>query len=383
MAQQNRPAQQMVALPPSRLPIVKGVADELGIDALQWRVLVEQVFPNAKSAEAIALALSYCKARGLDVFKRPVHIVPMWSSAAGRMVETVWPGIAEVRTTAVRTGSYAGIDDTTFGPMKEREFTGEREIWEHGRSTGRFERVTAKVEFPEFASVVVYRMVEGQRCPFHAKVYWEEAFASDKGGLPNSMWQKRPRGQLDKCVEAAALRRAFPEELGNTYVAEEMEGRTIDAAPLGTASTDPLNLGIGATSTAPKRSGPPPAPKPPTIEHKPQVEIDFTAHNSKAPATVEDDTFPGDRPAPTNPNARRVESVADQQPFDIVAQARADLAAVEDGDSDGWRAAWEPYQNAQGDVDEKTWDQLVEIGEHHYARTHDRGTPSLSKDWDA
>ena len=42
------------------------------------------------------------------------------------------------------------------------------------------------------------------------------------------MWGKRPRGQLDKCVEAAALRKAFPEELGNVYAAEEMEGRTID-----------------------------------------------------------------------------------------------------------------------------------------------------------
>ncbi|MGJ2639770.1 recombinase RecT, partial [Salmonella enterica subsp. enterica serovar Paratyphi A] len=46
--------------------------------------------------------------------------------------------------------------------------------------------------------------------------------------VPNSMWAKRPYGQIDKCVEAAALRKAFPEELANTYAAEEMEGRTID-----------------------------------------------------------------------------------------------------------------------------------------------------------
>ena len=42
------------------------------------------------------------------------------------------------------------------------------------------------------------------------------------------MWKKRPRGQLDKAAEAAALRAAFPEELGNDYAAEEMEGQVID-----------------------------------------------------------------------------------------------------------------------------------------------------------
>ena len=66
---------------------------------------------------------------------------------------------------------------------------------------------------------------------YHAKVYWEETYATiGKTDVPNEMWEKRPRGQLDKCVEAAALRKAFPEELGNTYAAEEMEGRTIDHA---------------------------------------------------------------------------------------------------------------------------------------------------------
>ena len=49
----------------------------------------------------------------------------------------------------------------------------------------------------------------------------------------NAMWQKRPRGQIEKCAEAAALRKAFPEELGNDMTREEMEGQVIelDSAP--------------------------------------------------------------------------------------------------------------------------------------------------------
>lgn len=227
----QEPAQPIARLQPSRLPIVGSVAKQFDVTSDQWRVLIDQIFPSAKTVEAIGMALAYCKARKLDVFKRPVHIVPMWSTVLGKMVETVWPGIAEIRTTAARTGQYAGIDEVIYGPMVEREFTGEKEIWQNGRSTGTFETVTETVKYPEWASVVVHRMLNGQKHSYHAKVFWEEAYASNgKTGLPNAMWTKRPRGQLDKCVEAAALRKAFPEEVGNDYAAEEMEGRTIDGS---------------------------------------------------------------------------------------------------------------------------------------------------------
>ena len=46
------------------------------------------------------------------------------------------------------------------------------------------------------------------------------------------MWLKRPRGQIEKCAEAAALRSAYPEEIGNEYVPEEMAGHgTYHPAP--------------------------------------------------------------------------------------------------------------------------------------------------------
>lgn len=235
----------IVSIQPSRMPIPAAVAKEFEVGPTEWRVLVDQIFPAAKSVEAVMMALSYCRRRNLDIFKKPVHIVPMWSSAKGQMVETVWPGIAEIRTTASRTGEYAGIDAVEFGPMIERTFTGQ--VGKRGQE----ETVTKKVRFPEWASVVVYRIVGGAKCAYHAKVYWEETFATvGKSELPNDMWAKRPRGQLDKCVEAAALRKAFPEELGNTYAAEEMEGRTID--------------GVVEHVAAPQPPKPPAPPAPPS-----------------------------------------------------------------------------------------------------------------------
>lgn len=213
----------IATIQPSRLPIALAVAKEFEVQPADWRVLVEQIFPSAKSVEAVAMALAYCRKRNLDIYKKPVHIVPMWSSTLNRMVETVWPGIAEVRTTASRTGAYAGIDAVDYGPAIERTFSG---TVGRGQSA---ETVTKTVKFPEWASVTVHRIVQGTRVPYHAKVFWLETYATaGKSEVPNEMWAKRPYGQLDKCVEAAALRKAFPEELGSTYVAEEMEGKTID-----------------------------------------------------------------------------------------------------------------------------------------------------------
>ena len=106
-------------LKPPRLPYHEAVQERFGIDRAGWKALVEAIYPNAETADAIIMALSYCRARNLDPFKRPVHIVPMWSSAAGKTIETVWPGIAELRTTAFRTGQYAGMSEPEFGPTTE------------------------------------------------------------------------------------------------------------------------------------------------------------------------------------------------------------------------------------------------------------------------
>ena len=200
---------------PPRLPFHAAVEERFGVDKTAWKALVEAVFPSAQTVDAVVMALAYCKRRNLDVFKKPVHIVPVWDSKRREMIETVWPGIAEMRTTAMRTGQYAGKDKTSFGPPITTKLAG------------------VEMTFPEWAQITLYRTVPGiGRCAFEGpEVCWMETYATAKRDTeaPNSMWRKRPRGQLEKCAEAAALRCAFPEELGNEYAAEEMEGRSIGA----------------------------------------------------------------------------------------------------------------------------------------------------------
>lgn len=212
-------AEQLPAVQGGRIPYHPVIKERYNIDGSEWRALTDAIFPAAQSIESIMLALSYCKARRLDPFKRSVHIVPIWDKKAGAYVDTVWPGIAELRTTAFRTGSYAGRDPTKFGDDVTTEW-----------KTDKGEIIA--VTHPEWAQVTVYRMVQGQRAAFEGpRTYWLETFSDTKGGAPNAMWRKRPSGQLEKCAEAAALRAAFPEETGGEYIDTEAHAQFRADAP--------------------------------------------------------------------------------------------------------------------------------------------------------
>lgn len=182
--------------------------------------LKTSLYPGATD-ESVDMVLAYCKAGGLDPMTKPVHIVPMWVpekkqgqrviSPAG-MRDVIMPGIELYRTKAHRTGEYAGQDEATFGPTIEEVLGG------------------VSVRYPEWCSVAVYRLVNGNPVRYSAKAYWLESYATQKrdSDAPNAMWKKRPFGQLEKCAEALALRKAFPEAVGAQPTAEEMEGRVIE-----------------------------------------------------------------------------------------------------------------------------------------------------------
>jgi phage recombination protein Bet len=181
------------------------------VDQSMWSALTSSIFPGAKP-ESIVMAVEYCKARNLDIMKKPCHIVPMnvKDSKTGQSSwrDVIMPSIAEHRITASRSNSYAGIDAPVFGPMVQMTFG------------------ATSHTVPEYCTVTVYRIIHGEKVAFSHTEYFEEACSLTKGEL-NSMWTKRKRGQLAKCAEAGALRKAFPEEIGDEYTKEEMEGKVI------------------------------------------------------------------------------------------------------------------------------------------------------------
>ncbi len=209
--------------------------------------LKSSLYPGATD-QSVDMVLSYCRAAGLDPMQKPVHIVPMWDSKAREMRDVVMPGIGLYRTIAARSGC-AGVSEPEFGPDVEAVVGGVR------------------ITYPQWCRVAVKRRLQtGEIVEFVGKELWLENYAvkggSDKSIAPNAMWTRRPYGQLAKCAEAQALRKAFP-EVGAAPTADEMEGKELDDAP-------------------------PPAPRPVAIEHLPAYpEADFAANLPKWRAAIE------------------------------------------------------------------------------------------------
>lgn len=204
-----------------KLPALSMSEDEL------MAVLRSSLFVGAKDT-SIKMAVNYCKAAGLDIMQKPVHLVPMWDSKNSEMRDVVMPGIGLYRTQASRSGEMAGITEPEFGEDVTESIGG------------------TNITYPKWCKVIVKRTLpSGQIAEFVAVERWIENYAvkggKEKSIAPNAMWAKRPYGQLAKCAEAQALRKAFP-ELGAMPTAEEMEGKEIDITPTNNAPVEPSIL---------------------------------------------------------------------------------------------------------------------------------------------
>lgn len=216
-------------------------------EAELMNVLRNSLYVGAKD-ESIKLAVNYCKAAGLDIMQKPVHLVPMYDSKTQEMRDVVMPGIGLYRTQASRSEQMAGISEPEFGEDVTFAFP-EEEYYDKYKKQN-MKRPSVTVTFPKWCKVTVKKlMANGMVAEYHAKEIWTEnyATASKDSDQPNAMWKKRPYGQLAKCAEAQALRKAFP-ELGSMPTAEEMEGKEIDVTSQGSddkkqpSKPDPIYL---------------------------------------------------------------------------------------------------------------------------------------------
>lgn len=204
-------------------------------------VLCSSLYPGA-SRKSAALVLSYCRAAGIDPMLKPVHIVPMRAKTGEKdrygndqyeMRDTIMPGIGLYRIQAARTGQYAGQDVPEFGPTRTLAYQRKKVEWVANpgsdKKVKREDWINDELDYPEWCAITIYRIVGGHRAAFTAVEYWTENYATAgrDSEAPNEMWTRRTRGQVAKCAEAQALRKAFP-EVGAMQTADEMEGRAFD-----------------------------------------------------------------------------------------------------------------------------------------------------------
>ena len=107
------------------------------------------------------------------------------------------------RLIADRTRKYAGSDDALFD-----------------EGLNLYQHLQADRKQPTVATVTVWKIVEGTRCPFTASASWAQYSQGHNGKLAET-WAKMPHLMLSKCAESLALRKAFPAELSGIYTSEE------------------------------------------------------------------------------------------------------------------------------------------------------------------
>lgn len=180
-------------------------ADQTMWSPEQAAVLRQSGISDDVTNAELAGFLHLCQRTGLDPFSRQIYLIGRKDRKAGRVVFTPQTGIDGYRVIAHRvtgqTGGTYGYEDT---------------LW--CDAAGRWRDVWLDEQPPAAAKVTVIR--NGQR--FSAVAAFREYAQTFADGNLIGLWAKMPAGQIAKCCEALALRKAFPHDLAGVYTAEEM-----------------------------------------------------------------------------------------------------------------------------------------------------------------
>src|SRR5258706_10642186 len=117
-----------------------------GFDTDDEIALIKQHIAPGIPDDELDYFAAQCKRTGLDPFLKQIYCIPRGTGE--RRTWSVQTGIDGYRLLAARTLALAGIDDAIY------DIEG--------------------AEHPDRASVTVYRVVGGVRCPFRATPRWAE-----------------------------------------------------------------------------------------------------------------------------------------------------------------------------------------------------------------
>lgn len=150
------------------------------------------------SEEDVKLFLHICSITGLDPFTKQIYAVFRFDKGSGKKTMNIQTGIDGYRLIAERTGKYMPGREPTFSYDKN----------------GNLFSATSYIK--KFGP-------DGTWHECAATAFWAESAQKNADGKPMKFWTQMPHGQLSKCAESLALRRAFPANMSGLYTSEEME----------------------------------------------------------------------------------------------------------------------------------------------------------------
>ncbi|MEP0814540.1 MAG: phage recombination protein Bet [bacterium] len=200
--------------------------------------LIKRTVARGLTDDEFQLAIAISERTGLDLLSRQLYAIKRKDHKTGKETMTMQTGIDGYRSIADRQSDYAGSDDPTYD-----------------EGLTQYEMIRAGRAVPTTATVTVYKLVGGIRCPFTATATWASYYPGDSQGF---MWRKFPFLMLAKCAEALALRKGWAAHMHGVYVQEEMEQAYQSEAEEATtpprvyqrkASQAELKAGAAATET--------------------------------------------------------------------------------------------------------------------------------------
>ena len=168
----------------------------------QVELIKSTIAPGATDDE-LKLFLYQCKRLGADPLTKQIHAVKRWDREQKREVMAMQSSIDFMRVLALRTGEYAGQDPAQWC-----------------NADGDWMNIWVKTTAPAGALVGVYR--KGIDRPFVGVARYDSYVQLKRDGKPNKFWATMPDVMLAKCAESLALRKAFPNDLGDLYSDDEM-----------------------------------------------------------------------------------------------------------------------------------------------------------------
>jgi len=185
----------------------------VGFSDSERRILKEVLCPGANDSQ-LDLFAKICASKNLDPFGGQIHMVLRNSKnpdGTYSMKPAFQTGIDGFRTIAIRSKDrqYVSSEEASFGPTIKIKI----KIWENRV------QVDKELEVPEWARVGVAFKMTGDSGIHHqyATVRWSERYF---GNSP--MYERMPFGMLEKCAEALALRKAFPDNTAGLHVDAEV-----------------------------------------------------------------------------------------------------------------------------------------------------------------
>ncbi len=194
--------------------------DQSGWTDVQRAALVQLGLEKAPEAD-LSVFLHYCQRTGMDPFTKQIYMIGRWDGRSQSTKYTIQMAIDGFRIIAQRSLQYAG--------QTEPQWCGPDGVWRDVWVDHRNPPVAARVG----------ALRHGWPAPTYAVAHFSEFAPKKKDGALELMWQRMPANQIAKCAEAAALRKAFPNDLSGIYVPEELERADEIQVPESVAKTEP------------------------------------------------------------------------------------------------------------------------------------------------